>query len=86
MSEQQFIQCTNQRTVLMSLALQRLSDLGLSQGQCDECGVDNIDLVKKCCKAAVNIFLNNYSKNFCDKASSTSGSGARKIKTFTKRI
>ena len=83
-NEQQFLQCQNQRTVLMSLAMQRLSDLELTEGQCDECGVDIIILVKKCCKPAVNIFLNNYSKNFCDKASSTSA--ARKIKTFTKRM
>ena len=78
--EQRFLSCSNQRQVLMKLSLKRIGDLGLCSKKCDECGRHCLDLVKKFCKPTVNIFLNNYSKHFCEK--STSGSSMRKVQTF----
>ena len=68
----------------MTLAERRITDLGLVGDRCQDCGGRFAGLCVKCCKPAVNIFLNNYSKHFCEKAT---GSGSvRKLKTFTKRI
>eukprot|EP00745_Piridium_sociabile_P000858 TRINITY_DN1054_c0_g1_i10.p1 TRINITY_DN1054_c0_g1~~TRINITY_DN1054_c0_g1_i10.p1 ORF type:complete len:707 (+),score=149.43 TRINITY_DN1054_c0_g1_i10:209-2329(+) len=82
--EQQFISCENQRKVLMTLSLKRITELGLCAEKCEECDADCYELITKYCKPAVNIFLNNYSKHFCEKSSS--GGNVRKLKTFTKRI
>lgn len=79
--ERQFLSSTSQRNIVLKLSTKRISDLGLCVERCEGCGVDFADMVAKCCKPAVNIFLNNYSKSFCDKSSGSSG---RKLKTFTK--
>ena len=83
-SERKFLACNNQRKLLLTLSERRITELGLCAQKCDECGTRFADLAVKCCKPAVNIFLNNYSKHFCEKESSSSS--VRKLKTFTKRI
>lgn len=81
--EEKFLSCANQRKVIKNLIMYRLSELGMTKNQCHDCEADYGELVAKCCSPAVNVFLNNYSKSFTDKSSS--GSSARKVKTFTKR-
>lgn len=81
--EQQFLACRNQRKLVINLSLQRLTDLGMTQKRCEECGIQYGDIFLKCCRPAVNIFLNNYSKAFTDRA--TAGNKSRKLQTFTKR-
>lgn len=81
--EQEFLCSSNQRKLVTSLALRRLAELDMFQQSCEECHVSCEEVVTKCCRPAINIFLNNYSKAFTDKAFASSK--ARKLKTFTKR-
>ena len=79
--EERLLSCKNQRFLLLRLTMQRLSDVGLLSKYCDRC--DMQDIVQRFCKPAVNIFLNNYSKLFTDKASTSKNK--RKLQTLTKQ-
>lgn len=79
-TEEKFLQCGNQRKVLTDLAVRKLAELQLNN-KCESCGTVVFELVRQCVKPAVNILLNNYSKNFSDKA--TSCNNSRKLQTFS---
>ena len=74
--EQKFLQCRNQRQVMLQLVDKKLSNCDT----CDTCDDTISDLLRRCSKPAINIFLNNYTKKFCDKP--TAKPNARKLKTF----
>lgn len=82
--EELFLSCSSQRQLILNLTMHRLAECGMLERSCEDCEIYCGEMVEKCCRPAVNIFLNNYSKAWTDKAAATSK--ARKLKTFTKRV
>jgi len=72
----------NQRSVMMSLASQRCSQVISLTGKCSTCGVLLLDIAKMCIKTVSNISLNNYSKKLAD--SKSKSKTMRKLSTLTK--
>ena len=79
-NQKRFLDCSNQRKVLISLATLELGELFPIE-KCGDCGEDLIQHGKKLLKPGANIFWNNYSNQCSDKASS--GASGRKVKTFS---
>lgn len=86
-TEARFLSVRSQRKTLHQLGLERVKELDLCSDTCNNCETKSLTLISKCFSRAVNCFLNNYSKNLTDFATTGTSKGQkkRKVATFSKR-